>query len=192
MLGIRQTGTLIHLKRLGDRLVETQFAPSPTSRFVVSLHQMLPSWSTPACTHDVTRVKTAIDEEVSSVDIRRVVRCHYSNNQHPTLLVSGGPTEHDRLGLLDGLAESAHGIVDHSPVQLFWRVEEIHEEWCSNGSPTCAIQLMPEHLHWGQASWHWTHGHSALNLIPSLAWTMASSRVMASTAPLEAVSTQST
>lgn len=63
----------IHLKRLGDRLVETQSAPSPTSRFVVSLHQMLPPWSTPGCTHDVARVKTAVDEEVRSVDIRRVV-----------------------------------------------------------------------------------------------------------------------
>lgn len=33
-----------------------------------------------------------------------------------------------------------------------------------------------------------THGHNALKRIPSRAWTMASSRVMASTAPLDAVS----
>lgn len=36
-----------------------------------------------------------------------------------------------------------------------------------------------------------TYGQRALNRIPSLAWTMANSRVMASTAPLDAVSVSS-
>lgn len=33
-----------------------------------------------------------------------------------------------------------------------------------------------------------TYGHNALNLIPSLAWTIANSRVMAKTPPFEVVS----
>ena len=38
-------------------------------------------------------------------------------------------TEHHGQGLLDRFAEPAHWAVYQAPVQLFGRVEEVHEEW---------------------------------------------------------------
>lgn len=43
-------------------------------------------------------------------------------------------TENHRLGLFDGLAESAHGVVNHAAVELLGGVEEIHEEGGADGT----------------------------------------------------------
>ena len=39
-----------------------------------------------------------------------------------------GLTEQYSLGLLDGLSEPSHGQMVQPPVELFRRVEEIHQE----------------------------------------------------------------
>lgn len=39
-----------------------------------------------------------------------------------------GLTEQDGLGLLDGLPKPAHGQVVQPPVELFGRVQEVHQE----------------------------------------------------------------
>lgn len=45
-----------------------------------------------------------------------------------------GLTENNSLGLLDGLAEAAHGAVDHAAVELLGGVEEVHEEGGADGA----------------------------------------------------------
>ena len=146
-------------------------------------------------------MQTAINEEVCSVDVARIVRSDCESARRPQSLrpvlreraantwpeprsqvvhVLQGLTEDDRLGLLDSLAKSAHGVMDHPPVELFGRVQEVHEQGRSDRA--AAMSISPDEK---SAS---THGQRALKRMPSRAWTMASSRVMARTAPFEAVS----
>ena len=89
-------------------------------------------------------------------------------------------TEYHSHRLLDRLAESAHWAVHQPSVELLRGVEEIHKQGSFQRSPEGQLCFLMYQLK--------THGQSALSRMPSLAWTMASSRVMARTAPLDAVS----
>ena len=53
-------------------------------------------------------------------------------------------TKDNSLGLLDSLAEPAHGVVHQSSVELFGGVEEIHQEGCTDG-PTIAWSAVSFH-----------------------------------------------
>lgn len=52
-----------------------------------------------------------------------------SGATHPSVDRAMPRTEHHGQGLLDRFAEPAHWAVYQAPVQLFGRVEEVHEEW---------------------------------------------------------------
>ena len=112
-----------------------------------------------------------------------------------------GLTEQDGLGLLDGLSEPAHGQVVQPPVELFGRVQEVHQE---RGLERATEGLMNEEENVShrikiskyelkkierRSRRQVTDGQRELKRIPSRAWIMASSRVMARTAPLLVVST---
>jgi hypothetical protein len=43
-------------------------------------------------------------------------------------------TEDNSLGLLNSLAEAAHGVVDETAVELLGGVEEVHEEGGADGA----------------------------------------------------------
>lgn len=107
-----------------------------------------------AVTYDVTSRETAIDEEVLSGDVGR--------------LVTGQKDDSTRL--FDRLTESTHGQMNQSTVKLFRRVEEIHEKGClkraaGEGDGWTRQQGVSEA--WGRRAR--TYGHNELNLIPSLA-----------------------
>jgi hypothetical protein len=54
-----------------------------------------------------------------------------------------GLTENNRLGLLDGLAESAHWVVHESAVELLSSVEEVHKQWGADRSAETASARTP-------------------------------------------------
>lgn len=55
-------------------------------------------------------------------------RCFAEGARLPVL------TEDNALGLLDGLAEAAHGAVDEAAVELLGGVEEVHKEGRLDGA----------------------------------------------------------
>lgn len=78
-----------------------------------------------------------------SRDVRRIVRSDCEEeppfktkpSAKPAILTTvlcgsaeRGLTEQDGLGLLDGLSEPSHGQVVQPPVELFGRVQEVHQE----------------------------------------------------------------
>lgn len=91
-------------------------------------------------------------------------------------------TEDNRLGLLDSLTEAAHGAVDHAAVELLRSVEEVHKE--RGADRATVVNRFPRVSRQKTCK---THGQSELKRMPSRAWIIANSRVMASTAPLDAV-----
>lgn len=61
-----------------------------------------------------------------------------------------GLTEQDGLGLLDGLSEPSHGQVVQSPVELFGRVQEVHQERGLERATAGLVNEKRERIAWHQ------------------------------------------
>lgn len=61
-----------------------------------------------------------------------------------------GLTEQDGLGLLDGLSESSHRQVVQSPVELFGRVQEVHQERGLERATAGLVNEKRERIAWHQ------------------------------------------
>jgi len=96
-----------------------------------------------------------------------------------TALVAG--KKQNCLSLLDGLAKTSSGEVNLAAVALGLVVAEpVLEKW---GAVLVSYSIREKHM----LAYFSGAGHKALNLKPSLACTIASSLVIAKTAPLLAV-----
>ena len=107
-------------------------------------------------------------------------------------------TEKNGLGLFNGLTETTKWQMVETSVELFGCVEEVHEQrslqrttvyrWKMRHASISRRFWVSKHHSTSSRRARLTYGQRELTRMPSRAWTMASSRVMASTAPLEAVS----
>lgn len=140
-------------------------SPSGVYDFMLILSQVN-TWE--RNTHNVTLMKTTIYQEVGTVNERRVIRSDYNSGQ-PSIIPWIDEGDHIRKTTALACSTASPNLpIGTCTIRLF-NFSGVLRKSIKRG-----VRIGP--------------GQSELNRIPSRAWTIASSRVMASTAPLEAVS----